>query len=74
MCRGGRCLGHGCEQAQLLIALAALIGVVENQEQAVDRELVPVQAQLADDRVVHGGGAAVALAQPTGLLAARGAA
>jgi hypothetical protein len=56
---GGRCyLGYGGEEAELLVAVAALIGVVEDQEHIADRELVPVQAQFADDGMVHGGGAA----------------
>jgi hypothetical protein len=41
----GCCLGQGGEEARFLIALAAQIGVVEDQEQVVYGELVPVQVQ-----------------------------
>ena len=48
-CRGGCWLGHGGEEAQLLIALAALVGVVEDKEHPGDgSRVIKALGGLAD--------------------------
>src|ERR1700689_3381505 len=58
MSAGGPRLDEGGEERGLGGALAAGVGGVE-QQQALDRELVAVQGELADYRVVHCRGAAL---------------
>jgi hypothetical protein len=47
---------------QLLVAVAVLVGVVDNEDDVVDGEFVTVEPQFTDDGVVDGGGASIEVA------------